>query len=247
MKTNTQPEISIVIAEDDQRIANIQQRFVERISGFTVIGIAHTADETEDFLELYQPDLLLLDVHFPSGNGIEILSRLRNAKQPTDVILITAASEIETLKSAMNFGVFDYILKPLAFNRLQSALERFKAHFHQLDEITDLYQADVDKILHGNASTIATNNTIENTAKTRHPKGIDEITLKNIVDVFTIGSAALDRSQENGYSAEEVAVKIGASRTTARRYLEYLVSQEVLSAKINYGTVGRPERKYQKI
>ncbi|MCQ5273418.1 hypothetical protein NE578_10345, partial [Schaalia odontolytica] len=49
---------------------------------------------------------------------------------------------------------------------------------------------------------------------------------------------------DQGQSAEQVAEKIGASRTTARRYLEYLVSIRTCRAEVEYGIVGRPERKY---
>jgi CitB family two-component system response regulator CitT len=47
-----------------------------------------------------------------------------------------------------------------------------------------------------------------------------------------------------GASIEEVSEAMGASRTTARRYLEYLVSIQRLRAELEYGIVGRPERKY---
>lgn len=49
---------------------------------------------------------------------------------------------------------------------------------------------------------------------------------------------------KGGVSIEEMGEKMGASRTTARRYLEYLVSINVCTAKHDYGIVGRPERKY---
>ena len=40
---------------------------------------------------------------------------------------------------------------------------------------------------------------------------------------------------------------IGASRSTARRYLEYLTSTEEVKTEVNYGSVGRPERRYTKL
>lgn len=45
-------------------------------------------------------------------------------------------------------------------------------------------------------------------------------------------------------TAEELGEKMGASRTTARRYAEFLVSQEEALAELEYGIIGRPERKY---
>jgi two-component system, CitB family, response regulator len=50
-----------------------------------------------------------------------------------------------------------------------------------------------------------------------------------------------------GLTAESVAKEIGVSRTTARRYLEHLVSIEKIEADLTYGTVGRPERVYMSI
>lgn len=68
------------------------------------------------------------------------------------------------------------------------------------------------------------------------PKGIDEITLGKVKAVL--------QAKRNGLSAEEVSKEIGASRITARRYLEYLSSVNELKAEVVYGIVGRPERKY---
>ena len=54
--------------------------------------------------------------------------------------------------------------------------------------------------------------------------------------------------QETGQlTADEAGEKIGASRTTARRYLEYLITTGELVADLSYGTVGRPERSYKKV
>ena len=69
------------------------------------------------------------------------------------------------------------------------------------------------------------------------PKGIDKLTLEKVQQV-------LSSVQIPGLTSEEVASQIGASRTTVRRYLEYLVSQMILDVDISYGGVGRPERRY---
>ncbi|NMS07621.1 two-component system response regulator, partial [Vibrio parahaemolyticus] len=72
----------------------------------------------------------------------------------------------------------------------------------------------------------------------RLPKGIDGVTLDKIRELFPNGSVL---------TADEAGEKIGASRTTARRYLEYLISTGELEADLNYGSVGRPERCYKKV
>ena len=78
--------IRVVVAEDDPRIAEIQQRFTEQLDGFEVVGLSHTLEQTVQMVEILRPDLLLLDIHFPDGNGLEFLKKLREQKLATDVI-----------------------------------------------------------------------------------------------------------------------------------------------------------------
>lgn len=68
------------------------------------------------------------------------------------------------------------------------------------------------------------------------PTGINPITLKKIKEAL--------RTADGGMTAEELGEAMGASRTTARRYAEYLVSKEEARAELEYGIIGRPERKY---
>ncbi len=226
--------IKVVIAEDDPQIAEIQRRFLERIEGFELVGIAHGLEEAEDLIEILQPNLILLDIMFPTGTGLELLRKIRAGNSRVDVIMITAAKEVETLREALHGGVFDYILKPLVFERLQETLTNYQQHLIKLEALQSLAQSDVDKVLPRSGAT--TDTTPEPEA--RLPKGIDALTLEKIRKVFN--------EQKLSLNAEEAGEIIGASRTTARRYLEFMVSQNELSAEVSYGTVGRPERRYQR-
>ncbi len=51
------------------QIAEIQRRFLDRIEGFELVGIAHGLEEAEDLIEILQPNLILLDIMFPTGTG----------------------------------------------------------------------------------------------------------------------------------------------------------------------------------
>lgn len=222
-------DFSVLIAEDDPRIAEIHRHFTEKVAGFSVCGIAGTLEDAEKMSELLKPNLILLDLYFPKGLGTEILWKLRSRRQATDVILITAAKELEPLQEAMHGGVFDYILKPVMFPRFQEALKRFGEHHQQLQIENTLNQQDIDRLLHPYKGA--------NPGEPVYPKGIDPLTLKKIRTVF-------DQPHPDGHSADEVGRQIGASRTTARRYLEYLTAAGQLTAELIYGAVGRPERKY---
>lgn len=226
--------IRVVIVEDDLQIAEIQKRFLEKIEGFELVGVAHGLDEARDLVDILKPELLLLDVQFPKGNGLELLRDLRAENSSTDVILITAARETETLRAALHGGIFDYILKPLVFERLKNALTNYATHLEKLHGVDTLAQADVDRLLPRNnhySSPVPSSPQL--------PKGVDALTLGKVIEVINETNAPLN--------AEDVGKQITASRTTARRYLEYLVSRGELMAEVSYGSVGRPERRYQKI
>lgn len=226
----------ILIAEDDPQIAEIQRRFVERIDGFEVIGISHTTRDAIEMLEVLQPDLVLLDIHFPDGSGLGLLRQLRQSDSPCDVIMVTAAKETDSLSEALRLGVFDYVLKPLVFDRLQQSLLQYCQHRSTIESTgPELSQDMVDQLL---PRTRPQRPVAAAAVPKILPKGIDPLTLDKIGAVFA--------SETTSLSAEQVGEQIGSSRTTARRYLEYLVGEQVLSANINYGTVGRPERFYRK-
>ncbi|KFL33871.1 MULTISPECIES: response regulator [unclassified Sulfurospirillum] len=222
--------IKVLIAEDDPRITLLHQNMVEKIANFEVVAIANSISELKEYIELMHPDLLLLDVYFPDGNGIEFLGWMRSNAVHTDVILITAAKEMTSLEKSLRYGVFDYLIKPIMFYRFQSSLQKFHDYKEKVISQEELSQSKVDAFF---------NKTMQPT-KPLHvglPKGVDSITLEKIL-------SALHQSQAF-FSASEIAEILGINRTTSRRYLEYLVSTSKVEVDSLYGSVGRPERKYK--
>jgi two-component system, CitB family, response regulator len=226
-------DIEVLIVEDDLRIAEIQKRFLEQIEGFQAVGIAASYLEAKTLMDILQPDLLLLDVYFPDMNGIDLLKETKQQSKQMDVIMITATKEIHRVQEAISIGVFDYIIKPVVFDRFRQSLLRYKEYHGNLlqlgKDITHVTQQQVDKLLRKEADGAGTE-------KSYLPKGIDPLTLEKVMEV--LGKV------EYGLTAESVAKEIGVSRTTARRYLEHLVYNESIEADLSYGTVGRPERVY---
>lgn len=223
--------IRTIIAEDDPRIAEIQHRFVEKLDAFEAIGLAHNLEDCREMIDILEPDLVLLDIHFPDGNGLDFLKTLRDENRNIDVILVTAARDVESVKSAMHGGVFDYIVKPLEFSRMRDSLSRYRDHFERLKALDTVQQSDIDGLL-PRANTASPANRPVNSL----PKGIDALTLVKVRELL--------QSAPDSQGAEMVGQNIGISRTTARRYLEYLVSTNELVVDVSYGGVGRPERHY---
>ena len=226
-------DIEVLIVEDDLRIAEIQKLFIEKLEGFQTIGIASSYDEAKSFIEIMQPDLLLLDMYFPDMNGLDILKEIKQQSKQMDVIMITAAKEIEKVQEAIKIGIFDYIIKPVAFERFKQSLLRYQEYHIKLSELEKgnfpVTQQQVDKLLRKDMKE-------KEREQASLPKGIDRMTLEKVMVVLGKSSP--------GLTAEIVAKEIGVSRTTARRYLEHLMSEEKIDADLTYGTVGRPERVY---
>ncbi|MCG9630947.1 MULTISPECIES: response regulator [Vibrio] len=222
----------VMVIEDDIAIAELHHRYLEQMGGFDVVGIATSQSEAIMQLDILKPDLVLLDVYLPDGCGLDILNHVRGNNQGCDVILITAARDVDTLQQAMRGGVVDYLLKPVMFPRLEASLKKYRSQQQELESVSDLNQGLVDKMLQASnqsdAKPVAT-----------LPKGIDGVTLDKIRALF-------ESADTKDLTADEAGERIGASRTTARRYLEYLITTGELNADLNYGSVGRPERCYNK-
>lgn len=71
-------------------------------------------------------DLLLLDIAMPGMTGVELLERIRTTGHDVDVIIVSAASDIPTIKKVLRHGVVDFLIKPFEFDRLNNALSDYR-------------------------------------------------------------------------------------------------------------------------
>ena len=92
--------ISTLVVDDDFMVAKIHA--ARRADpGFEVVRVVHTgADALRAAHELH-PDLVLLDIYLPDRNGVEVLERLRAETPDVDVLVITAAREVDTVRKAL--------------------------------------------------------------------------------------------------------------------------------------------------
>lgn len=222
-------KIKVVIAEDDFRIADIHEKFLMEFKEFEVVGKALNGAKTLQLLQLEQPDLLLLDVYLPDMLGAELLPVIREGFPKMGIIMITAATDKDFIEKALSYGVENYLIKPVSRERFNEVISEFLKKHSLLMSNQEVDQAYID-FLFGKGKQEGTGKSIG------LPKGIDEITLGKVKAVLF--------EKRNGLSAEEVGREIGASRITARRYLEYLSSINEAKTEVVYGIVGRPERKY---
>lgn len=208
-------------------VMEVNRQYIEAVSGFKILGGADHAAEALRLVRELLPQLLILDIYLPDQKGIEVLQEIRLLGLPTDVIMVTAARDVDTIQQGFRYGAVDYIVKPFQFERIKSALESYRDMYHQLQKKEALNQAEIDAIGLGKVRT----------NEEELPKGLTETTLKQIV--------LLLMKEGRSYSAEEVAEGIGLARVTARRYLEYLEKTGRAELELQYGSVGRPLNRYR--
>ncbi len=219
--------LRVLVVEDDPVVGDINREFAERIEGFHVVGVAKTAAAAVEAVQRTRPDLVLLDIYMPDGDGIQVLKEIRRLDGDVDVIPVTAARSSAVVKELVRNGAVGYIVKPFKFERFAAALQAYRRWRASLEGESTLSQAEVDRL----------RRVLVAPQQDELPKGLDHLTLKAITDL-------LERRREF-LTAEEVAEEVGASRVTARRYLEYLAEIGQAEVRLSYGAVGRPVRRYQ--
>ena len=75
---------------------------------------------------------MLLDIYLPDISGLEVLRRLREQQSPVDVLVVTAARDVDTVRGALRGGAVHYVVKPFTFDTLRDGLERYAAAWQRL-------------------------------------------------------------------------------------------------------------------
>jgi response regulator of citrate/malate metabolism len=216
--------LRVLVVEDDPVAAEAHRTYVDRLPGFTCVGIAGTAARALSVLTQGQVDLVLLDMNLPDGHGLDVVRRMRASGNQIDVVAVTSAREVSAVQAAARIGVVQYVLKPFAFETLRDRLSAYARRRRAAEAgqvVAD--QDEVDRLLH--PATVSS-----------VPKGLAGSVLDRVVQLL---------GNREGWTAEEVAAELGTSRITARRYLEHLADQQqVLRTQRYDGRSGRPKVEY---
>ena len=210
-------DLSVLVVEDDFRVANMHAGIIEALPGFTVADIANTLAAARKSEPV---DLALVDVYLPDGSGIDLIRELR-----CDSIVLSAATETDTIRAAMAAGALSYLVKPFAPTELAARLAGY-ARYRRILSGSPLGQADVDAALDALRPRIAAQ------VSPAAPSPTKDLVLEALAGA------------DGPMSAAEVAAAIGVSRATAQRYLAGLATSDEVKVGLRYGTTGRPEQEF---
>lgn len=223
--------IQVLVVEDDPMVMEITCKYVDSVPGFKVVRRAGNSVAAEEALKEERIDLMILDIFMPGRNGVDLLAELRAAGCLTDVVFLTAADDTDFINRAQKLGFVDYLIKPFSYERFRDSL----AHYQKMREL-----------LHASGKT--TQEELDNTLrpgllsesarvhKGMHPKTLEII--RNCLEAIPEGSLI---------TQAELGDRLGLSKVTVRRYMEYLVSTGEVAVEMVYGSVGRPSYTYRRI
>jgi response regulator of citrate/malate metabolism len=224
----TDSPIRVLIIDDDFMIAKMHGKYIESEKGFELAGIALNGEQALSLIAGKKPDLLLLDVYMPDSSGIELLRTIRMQQIRCDVILITAAKELEVVEEGFRLGIFDYLVKPFDLEHLKNTLAKYSKFRDRLSSTRQINQEIVNDLK---------NLRVSRTQPQQLHKGIDDKTLSWIKKYLS--------DAEEFQTVDEIAVRAGVSKTTVRNYINYLLDEEIVEELLQYGTIGRPQKLYR--
>lgn len=218
--------INVLVVEDDPMVAQLHEHYLSQIKGFELCDMCRNGDEALRLLQNRSYDLLILDVFMPSMDGLQLLAKIRENGFDVDVIIVSAANDKDKIKQALRLGAVDYIIKPFEFERFNLALNNYLKRYHIVEDQDIIEQSELDK-------TIIRN---EKEPVVTLPKGLDKNTLSVVWKCIL--------TFDGMFTTEEVSAKVGISRVSIRKYLEFLKSVRLLKLDLHRGSVGRPVYKY---
>ncbi|MPY81092.1 MAG: response regulator [Actinophytocola sp.] len=218
--------IRVLVVDDDFMVAKVHSGYVAKTPGFEVAGVAHTGADALRLVRDLRPDLVLLDIYLPDVDGLSVLRRIRGTADGPDVIVISAANDVETVRGAMHGGVLHYLIKPFTYGALYDQLQHFAGLHEKLSGMSAAAQSDVDQVFGGRPS-----------GASPLPKGLTAETAELVERVL--------RAADGDLSAAECAAEARLARVSARRYLEHFAGTGRAEVRLRYGGTGRPERRYR--
>ncbi len=147
----------ILIVEDEARLAANMARSFRESAGYAV-DIASDGEDGLFMAESNPYDAILLDLMLPRLDGMQVLKKLRTAKQHTPVMVLTARDDKESVVALLNAGADDYLTKPFDLGellaRVKALIRRGKGQASPVLVLGDLEINTVDRTVHRNQRRI---------------------------------------------------------------------------------------------
>ena len=125
----------VLLVDDEEEVMDMIER---RISwpelGFEVVGKAQNGIKALEISEKLQPDVVITDIKMPYMDGLELARNLKQDNPCVRILILTGFDEFEYAKKAIQYGVSEYLLKPVTAMELTGVIEKMKKKVDQRRE-----------------------------------------------------------------------------------------------------------------
>jgi EAL domain-containing protein (putative c-di-GMP-specific phosphodiesterase class I) len=111
-----------LVVDDDDAVRHVTSQLISML-GYEVVGASNGLEALQQ-LTLREFDVIVTDISMPGMDGIRLLREVRTRDSHVQVIVMTGAPSVESAITAIDFGVFKYLEKPLALDALEQAVRR---------------------------------------------------------------------------------------------------------------------------
>ena len=119
--------INVIVVEDEKRIAkNIAKLIEQTNSHYKVLEIFHNGEDAWDYIQKQPPQVVFTDISMPVMDGIELVNRIHESMSFIRCVILSGYADFTYARSAIRYGVEDYLLKPINPTELQEALTRIE-------------------------------------------------------------------------------------------------------------------------
>lgn len=144
-------KIKLIIVDDEEMIREgLCKGFPWGEWGYEVSGSAHNGEAALALINQCEPDVVITDIRMPRMDGIELIDRINSMDLDCHVIIVSGYSDIEYYKTAIEYKVFDYLLKPTGdkdvkrvMHKLKDKLIRDRAEKKKIEEMKDLLDESI--------------------------------------------------------------------------------------------------------
>ncbi len=130
---------TVVVADDEYEL---RKAIIQRIDwdsiGFEVVAEAENGIEALEYIEKYEPDLLLTDIKMPFLSGIDLARRVREVRPATQIAFLSGYDDFSYAQQAIQYNIIKYLLKPISSKELTDELIDIK---NKMDEIHETFTA----------------------------------------------------------------------------------------------------------
>lgn len=122
-------KIQVLIADDHKLLAETLSNTLKATNQFEIVAVCHTSKDTLWNIQLFQPQIVLLDLNMPlvsndlpRASGLEVLEELQTKNNATKAIIISSYNDYTFIKQSLNLGARGYLLKNTSIDEIEKAI-----------------------------------------------------------------------------------------------------------------------------